>query len=134
YELTGDTTGTGTSLDGAVFNPGATTVTWTATDSNGNTDECSFDVTVEDNESPEVICIADLTVDTDTDVCTYTHSGTDWDAVATDNCTVSSSVQYELTGATTGTGTSLDGVLFKFGVTTVTWTATDSSGNIGVCS
>src|SRR5690606_5778383 len=42
--------------------------------------------------------------------------------------------EYELTGATQGTGTSLDGVLFKFGVTTVTWTATDSSGNIGVCS
>src|SRR5690606_16564107 len=131
YELTGATTGSGTSLDSVVFNLGVTTVTWTATDENSNTDVCSFDVTVVDNENPEITCVGDQTVDVA--VCTYTHSGTAWDAVADDNCSVAT-LEYELTGDTTGSGTSLDGVEFNLGVTTVTWTATDGSSNTDVCS
>tara|TARA_R110000850_G_scaffold218852_1_gene344376 strand:- start:201 stop:4634 length:4434 start_codon:yes stop_codon:yes gene_type:complete len=132
YELTGVTTGTGTSLDGVVFNLGETTVTWTATDGSTNTDVCSFTVTVEDNEAPEITCVTDQIIDTDAGVCTYTHSGIAWDATATDNCSVDT-IAYELTGATTGTGTTLDGVVFNLGETTVTWTATDGSTNTDVC-
>jgi hypothetical protein len=95
YVLTGATTGTGTglfqSLSGVVFNLGTTTVTWTVTDGSGNTDVCSFDVIVEDNQDPVITCtVTDQTVDADTDLCTYTHSGTAWDATATDNCSVAS--------------------------------------------
>lgn len=133
YELTGATTGTGTSLDGVVFNLGETTVTWTATDGSGNTDVCSFTVTVEDNENPAITCVANQTVDTDFNTCDYTHIGTSWDALASDNCSITSTT-YELTGVTTGTGTTLDGVTFNFGTTTVTWTTTDGSGNTTVCS
>jgi len=133
YVLTGATTGTGTTLNGVAFNLGETTVTWTATDGSGNTDICSFTVTIEDNEAPVISCVANQTVDTNTNVCTYTHNGTAWDATATDNCSVSS-ISYELTGATTGTGTTLDGVTFNLGDTTVTFTTTDGSGNTAVCS
>jgi hypothetical protein len=134
YVLTGETTGTGTSLNGVVFNQGVTTVTWTITDGSGNTDVCSFTVTVEDNQNPVITCpVGDQIVNTDTDVCTYTHSGTAWNATATDNCSVAS-IEYVLSGVTTGSGTSLDGVTFNLGVTTVTWTATDGSGNTDVCS
>ncbi len=133
YELTGATTGTGTTLDGVTFNLGETTVTWTTTDPAGNTDQCSFTVTVEDNEAPAIICVANQTIDTDAGVCTYTHSGIAWDATATDNCSVDT-ITYELTGATTGTGTTLDGVVFNLGVTSVTWTAIDGSTNTNVCS
>jgi uncharacterized delta-60 repeat protein len=133
YVLTGATTGTGNSLNGVAFNLGVTTVTWTVTDAANNTNVCSFDVTVEDNEAPVASCGGDQTVDTDPGVCTYAHSGTAWDATATDNCSVAS-ITYALTGATTGTGTTLDGVVFNLGVTTVTWTATDGSGNTNVCS
>jgi len=133
YVLTGATTGNGTSLDGVVFNLGTTTVTWTATDGSTNTDVCSYTVTVEDNQDPEITCIANQTVDTDTDECTYTHIGTGWDATATDNCSIDT-IEYVLTGATTGNGTSLDGVVFNLGTTTVTWTATDGSNNTDVCS
>src|SRR5690606_12536345 len=79
---------------------------------------------------PETTCVGNQTVGP---VCTYTHSGTAWDATADDNCSVAT-LEYELTGVTTGSGTSLDGVEFNLGVTTVTWTATDGSSNIGVCS
>ncbi len=136
YALTGVTTGSGTSLDGVVFNPGTTTVTWTVTDGSGNVSTCTFDVVVTDNELPAITsCGASGTqnVSTDAGVCTYTQSGTGWDATATDNCTVST-ITYALTGATTGTGTSLNGVVFNLGTTTVTWTVTDNTGNVSTCT
>src|SRR5690606_12864058 len=123
---------TGTSLDGVEFNLGETTVNWTVTDNTGNTNSCSFTVTVEDNIAPEITCTANQEVDVTND-CIYTQSGTSWDAIATDNCSLSS-VTYELAGATTGNGTSLDGVEFNLGETTVTWTVTDGNGNTAACS
>jgi hypothetical protein len=133
YNLTGATTGTGTSLDGVIFNLGVSTVTWTSTDGSGNTDVCSFTVTVEDNQAPDITCITNQTISTNAGVCSYTHNGTSWDATANDNCSIAS-IEYSLTGATTGTGTSLNGVTFNLGVSTVTWTSTDGSGNTDVCS
>src|SRR5690606_16934363 len=131
--LKGATTGNGTSLDGVVFNLGTTTVPWTTTDGSSNTDVCSYTVTVEDNQDPEITCTTNQTVDTDTNVCTYTHSGTAWDATATDNCSVDT-IEYVLTGATLGNGTSLDGVTFNLGTTTVIWTVIDGSNNEDECS
>jgi hypothetical protein len=133
YVLTGATTGTGTTLDAVTFNLGETTVTWTTIDGSGNTEECSYTVTVEDNQAPVITCVGNQTVDTDTNVCSYTHSGTAWDATATDNCSIATT-EYVLTGATTGTGTTLDAVIFNLGATTVTWTTTDGSGNTEECS
>ena len=135
-DLTGATTATGlTTLDGVTFNLGTTTITWTVTDGSGNTDQCIFDVVVEDNELPVfTACVGSTqTVNSDPGVCTYMVSGSAWDATATDNCTVSS-VLADLTGATTATGLStLDGVIFNLGTTTVTWTVTDGSGNTDQC-
>lgn len=136
YTLTGVTTGTGTSLDGVVFNLGTTTVTWTATDNAGNVSTCSFNVNVSDDENPTIVNCgtgSNETVDADPGVCTYTHSGTAWDATATDNCSVAS-ISYNLTGATSGSGTSLDGETFNLGTTTVTWSVTDNAGNSSTCS
>ncbi|WP_339611023.1 M36 family metallopeptidase, partial [uncultured Planktosalinus sp.] len=133
YELTGATTGTGNTLNGVTFNLGVTTVTWTVTDPGNNTDMCSYTVTVEDNEAPEVTCITAATVETDAGVCNYTHNGTGWDATATDNCSLST-LTYVLSGGATGTGTSLDGVTFNLGTTTVVWTATDAEGNSESCT
>jgi hypothetical protein len=133
YVLTGATTGSGTTLDGVAFNLGVTTVTWTATDGSGNTNVCSFTVTVNDNQNPLISCVGSQTVPTNPGVCEYTHVGTAWDATATDNCSVAS-ITYVLTGVTSGSGTSLNGVTFNFGATTVTWTAVDGSGNTATCS
>lgn len=136
YNLTGATTGSGTSLDGVDFNLGVTTVTWTATDGSGNTAQCSFNITVSDDQDPTFVsCGAggNQNVDSDPGFCTYTHSGTGWDAVGDDNCT-STTVAYVLTGATTGSGTSLNNVVFELGSTLVTWTVTDGSNNTAQCS
>jgi gliding motility-associated-like protein len=136
YELTGATTGTGTTLNNVVFNLGTTTVTWTVTDGSSNTSVCSFDIIVEDTQDPIISScgvIGSETVISDAGVCSYTNTGTGWDVVATDNCTTIT-VGYELTGATTGTGTTLNGVVFNLGTTTVTWTVTDGSSNTSVCA
>ena len=45
-------------LAGAIFPKGTTTVTWTVTDASGNTATCSFDVTVNDTQNPTITCVA----------------------------------------------------------------------------
>ncbi|MEI7595673.1 MAG: HYR domain-containing protein, partial [Bacteroidota bacterium] len=115
-------------------NPATNTVTLTLTDVNGNISSCTSLVTVEDKVNPTIICVADKSVNTDNNLCTYTHSGILWNATATDACNTIASLTYALTGVTTGTGTSLNGVVFNKGITTVTWTATDGSGNASTCS
>jgi gliding motility-associated-like protein len=135
YTLSGATTGSGTSLNGVSFNVGSTIVTWTVTDAAGNTASCNFTVLVKDNISPAISsCGATGTQNVNSNSgCNYTVSGTAWDAVATDNCGVSS-LTYTLSGATTGTGITLNGVSFNSGTTMVTWTATDASGNFTTCT
>jgi large repetitive protein len=43
-------------LAGAVFNKGLTTVVWTITDASSNSATCSFTLTVVDNQAPNAIC------------------------------------------------------------------------------
>jgi alpha-tubulin suppressor-like RCC1 family protein len=54
YTLTGVTTGTGTTLAGAVFESGVTTITWTATDGETTSVVCSFTLTVLENINPQI--------------------------------------------------------------------------------
>ncbi len=75
----------GTGLNsGSLFPAGTTTISYLATDAAGNTSTCSFDVTVAaDLEAPLISCVTEQTV------CAasggkYTHSGTGWDATATE--------------------------------------------------
>lgn len=72
----------------------------------------------------------------------YHHTGTDWDATATDNYDTPTvdSLYYILTGATEFSGpytskhVSLNDVYFQLGVTTVTWVAKDAAGNDTTCT
>ncbi|PWH85157.1 HYR domain-containing protein [Brumimicrobium oceani] len=102
----------------ASFPIGNTTVTWTSTDAAGNFVICDQIVTVEDNENPTITCPSDITINTDTGLCTSTTSiGT---ATGTDNCG-------------TPTITNNAPVSFPIGNTTVTWTSTDAAGNFVTC-
>jgi gliding motility-associated-like protein len=102
----------------ANFPIGNTTVTYTATDGSGNSVTCTQIVTVEDNENPVITCPADITINTDAGLCTSTSAiGT---ATATDNCSV--------------TITNDAPVSFPIGNTSVTYTATDGSGNVVTCT
>jgi len=105
---------------GSVFSVGTTTVTITATDTAGNTDVCTFDVTVEDNEAPVVSCPGAITQDSDPGVCEAVVSFT---PTADDNCGVASVVSVPASGSA-----------FPVGTTTVTVTATDTAGNTDVCT
>ncbi len=118
---------------GDEFPLGETTVTYTATDASGNSSTCTFKVTVIDNTPPAIAtCPGNQTEDANLGI-TYIHSGTDWDATASDNCNFS--LEASLSGATSKTNiTTLDGETFNEGTTTVTWTATDDEGNTDECT
>ncbi|MCB9213498.1 MAG: HYR domain-containing protein [Alteromonas sp.] len=54
---------------GSTFPIGTTTIEFTATDNGGNTNTCSFTITVNDVEDPTITCGADVSVDNDSGVC-----------------------------------------------------------------
>jgi hypothetical protein len=54
---------------GSAFPVGTTTVTATATDPANNTDVCTFDIVVTDNESPVITCPSDIAVNTEQGDC-----------------------------------------------------------------
>lgn len=109
----------GSSLSGAVFPLGTTTVVWTVTDGSGNSAACSMDVTVEDNENPSASC--------QNDTVTLSNGGAsistaDINLNSSDNCGISAF--------------SLDQTTFDcshIGSNTVTLTVTDNSSNTSTC-
>ncbi|CAN5812860.1 hypothetical protein BH11BAC7_BH11BAC7_24250 [soil metagenome] len=107
---------------GSLFSVGTTTVTAIATDPLNNADTCSFLITVNDIESPAInSCPSDITIAANNTGCTAIVN---WTApTATDNCAGPSL-----------TSTHNSGSAFPAGTTTVTYTATDASGNSVSCS
>ncbi|SFF90966.1 HYR domain-containing protein, partial [Sunxiuqinia elliptica] len=131
YELTGATSGSGTSLSGVAFNKGTTTVTWYAEDGvPEHTATCSFDVVVSDTEDPTISCaVPSASYASDNGECSYTVPGTGLDPLSTgDNCGVAT-VTNDFNSQS-----SLSGAVFPIGTTTVKWTVTDDSGNTAECS
>jgi gliding motility-associated-like protein len=107
---------------GAIFPVGLTTVTYTVTDTVGNTASCSFTVTVSDTTRPVISgCPANIIVNNDLNTC---GAVVNWTApTASDNCAVTSFTSNFNPGAT-----------FPVGTTTVTYTASDAAGNNTSCS
>jgi Ig-like domain CHU_C associated/HYR domain/Secretion system C-terminal sorting domain/FG-GAP-like repeat len=107
---------------GSTFPVGVTTVTYTATDVNGNVATANFTITVNDTQLPTISGTpANINANTGAGTCTATVT---WTApTAADNCTVSSFVPSNAPGSS-----------FPVGVTTVTYTATDASGNVATSS
>ncbi len=105
---------------GSFFPIGTTTVSVTATDGSGNESTCSFDVTVDDTESPVALCPGDTTIYVNPDV---TDVMVEFTSSVEDNCP----------GATISCEPS-SGSFFGVGTTEVTCTAEDASGNTSQCS
>ncbi|MBK7789117.1 MAG: HYR domain-containing protein [Saprospiraceae bacterium] len=117
------TTQTAGLTSGSMFPLGVTTNTFVVTDGAGNTAQCSFTVTVIDNEDPQITCPANSTVDTDANMCSAVVNYIS--PIGSDNCSGSSTMQ------TTGLS---GGSMFPLGVTTNTFVVTDGSGNTAQCS
>lgn len=113
---------TSTHDPGALFSLGTTSVSYMATDVNGNSAMCSFTVTVIDTEAPALSpCPADITATAASWACSAPASWTP--PTATDNCSTA-----------TITSTHAPGQLFLTGTTAVTYTATDAAGNTSICT
>ena len=110
---------TSTPASGSFFPVGTTTVTCTVTDASGNTATCTFTIRVNDTELPTVTCPANITVNNTAGQCGAVVNFT---PTATDNCP-----------GVTITSSPASGSFFPVGLTTVTVTATDASGNIKTC-
>jgi gliding motility-associated-like protein len=105
---------------GTLVGTGVTNVVITITDQSGNAITCNVTLTVTDNTVPVFNnCPTDIT--TCNPVVTFTAP------VGTDNCSGVNTVQTDITGLTSGS-------TFPIGTTTLTYTATDASGNISTCS
>src|SRR6185436_13662216 len=96
----------------------------TVTDASGNTGSCSFTVTVNDTQPPTITCPANVTA-VAAQTCPISSSATVNfpPPVASDNCPGVTSVCNPPSGS-----------IFPVGTTTVTCTATDTSGNTATCS
>lgn len=141
WSLTGATTANSSAtginnLGTYTFNRGITTVTYTVTDAAGNSSNCSFTVTVTDNVAPIINCPANSTANAGAVACNASVATTN--PTVSDNCGIAT-LTWTMSGATTGaspaTGINNAGTqTFNIGVTTVTYVATDASGNSSNCS
>ena len=123
---------TSTHEPGDLFEPGLTMVTYIVTDGAGLSDTCSFTVAVTDTHPPEVNCPADTILSAESGLCGAQVA--DLTLITTDNCGIDM-VTYEVSGATqfSGGGESVTG-FFNVGVSVVSYTVTDLSGNTSQCS
>ncbi|HIC24072.1 MAG TPA: HYR domain-containing protein, partial [Planctomycetes bacterium] len=107
----------GDHASGESFALGTTTVTYSAIDSSGNSVAGSFTITVEDAEAPLLTGLpGDITLENEIGSCSAVHNWTE--PTASDNCP-----------SVTLTADHSSGDSFLVGMTTVTYTAIDNSGN-----
>ncbi len=108
--------------------------TWTATDACGNSSSCNQTIFVQDVKAPVITCSVSGNQNVNPNpAIAYVVPDDSWNASATDNCS-GVSLSVVLAGATvSGNLSTLNGVSFNEGVTTVTWTATDGCGISSQC-
>jgi hypothetical protein len=106
---------------GDFFPIGTTRVTYTALDTNGNTTSAGQSVTVIDDTPP--------TISAPPDVTPFTGAGATGCATFVSAAVLGSPIATDNSGGSVQIAPTLSGALFPVGTTTVTYTATDPSGN-----
>ncbi len=109
---------------GSEFFIGTTTNEFITTDAAGNTDICSFNVIVNDNEQPGIKCEDNIVQAADYGQCTSNVSIIN--PAVSDNCPGA-----YFTGVRSDSAALNDP--YPVGSTTITWTATDGAGNTAFC-
>jgi HYR domain len=117
--------GTNASGNTATFQKGINTVTWRATDAAGNTQTCTFRVTVNDTEAPTMTCPAAMSLSTAVNTCSATATYTN--PTFTDNCAPTSGTAIRISGLVSGSA-------FPLGNSNVVFQATDAAGNTRRCT
>ena len=115
----GDVAVSCTPVSGSTFGLSSTTVTCSATDSNGNSTSDTFNVSVVDTTPPSIDVPDDITVDT----VSPGGEAVDFSVTATDIFVITTSCLDQ------DGGTVASGDVFPVGLTTVTCTATDANDN-----
>lgn len=100
---------------------GDQTVTLTVTDLSGNTATTAVVVKVVDNIVPTLTCPANIIACANENIVNYASP------IAEDNCLLAGNGQWDLDGLPSGSE-------FPIGVSPVTYTYTDASGNAGFCT
>ncbi len=133
YTLSGGLGSGNNDASGTSFPQGTTTVTYTVTDTVGNTQDCSFDVTINPVTTQLIGCPADQTVDNDLGVCGAVVNGiAPVLLIPTANI---DTLYYTLSAPTSGNGENdASGTLFNLGTTTVEYFIEDIFGNTDNCS
>jgi hypothetical protein len=125
----GNITATGVDVQVAKACGYTITRTWTFTDACNNTSSVSQIINVQDTIPPVITCVPERVF------CAVNSTYTILPATASDNCIGTLTITYQITGATTrsGTGNDASGV-FNVGISTITWTVTDTCGNTSTCT
>src|SRR5205085_722690 len=113
---------TQTPAAGTLVSKGTTVITVTVRDVSGNTATCTTPFTVNDVTPPTITCPANLVVYLPLN-SSATSMTVNFTVTATDNCP-----------GVTVVSTPASGSVFSVGTTTVSSTATDTSGNTATCS
>ena len=128
----GPTAVMGGEMETRTFDLGVTTITYIATDDNGNISSCDWTITVEDNDPPMLTCISDTIVYADAD-CQFTQMTNGFDPVTEDNCPLTAgTLLHDYIFAPNQS--TLAGASFPVGITLVNWTLMDEQGNQVMCS
>lgn len=104
---------------GSFFPAGTTLVVGVATDMKGNSSQCSFNITVYDDQPPVITCPDDIYTTTDPGQC---GANIDFSGTVIDNCPGAIAYSYPPSG-----------VFFSTGTTTVVCIGLDQSGNVDSC-
>lgn len=127
-------------LDDGETCPKTITRTYSVADLCGNVITCEQIIIIDDEVAPVIVCpfpplpTPSVAVNVN-DGNQYTHADDSWNATATDNCAGIITLSAMLTGATiSGPHTTLNGVTFNQGITTITWVAEDECDNVDDCS
>ena len=129
------TTNNGDTIYGVTTNPqtyteqGTHTITWTFSDSNGNSVETTQNVIIEDDINPTINCLNNITVDADAGTEQYIVQANEFDpSVIYDNCEIDS-VYNNVNFSNT-----LSDAVLNLGTTSINWTVVDKAGNISTCT
>lgn len=125
-----------TTLAGAEFPIGTTTVTFTATDNFGNSSTCDVVVTVLDNIAPSISCAPSQTVNAGANAdCEYIQNGPGLDPIVfIENCeALGVTITHNYDPNNSVSNTTLDGATFSIGIHSIIWTIEDAAGNTSTC-